>query len=268
MITKNLFGVNFLQFEKLIQYPINHAVSMRANGVSKEPYDSLNIALHVGDKKQNVIKNRELFLESTKLPYTLIEMNQTHSTNVVVIDKSFDIKKSFSGENIIKNCDGLITKIPEISLCAMGADCSLALYYDPEHHVLGLVHAGWRGAVDNIHSKMVESFITNFRTNPKDLAVCISPHLCSENLELGKEIIEEIKSIYKENSELFLSVRHGKDYLSIRKLLEFQLKNEGVLNIQDSGICTYNEAELFYSYRREGPKTGRFGLFASLNKLS
>jgi copper oxidase (laccase) domain-containing protein len=36
-----------------------------------------------------------------------------------------------------------------------------------------------------------------------------------------------------------------------------QLRAAGVTQVEDSGLCTSCEAELFFSHRRDGERTGR-----------
>ncbi len=79
----------FLSFQKYSS-KLKHLIPTRLSGYSKRPYDTLNIGLHVGDKRKDVIKNRELVCRT--LGYTIdpmVAMQQSHTANVRVIDDNY-----------------------------------------------------------------------------------------------------------------------------------------------------------------------------------
>ncbi len=53
-------------------------------------------------------------------------------------------------------CDALITNAKHVALIATVADCVPILLFDPVHHAIGIVHAGWRGIVGAIATRAVE----------------------------------------------------------------------------------------------------------------
>ena len=50
--------ITFLTFSIFEGLSVKAAVSCRRGGVSKPPFSSLNMGLHVGDRKEDVLENR------------------------------------------------------------------------------------------------------------------------------------------------------------------------------------------------------------------
>ena len=80
----------------------------RNGGVSVAPFESFNLALHVGDDSSRVIKNRELLaVQIGYSPDSFYFMNQVHGADVAVIDEK-------SSPDIVPTVDALFTMTPEI----------------------------------------------------------------------------------------------------------------------------------------------------------
>ena len=113
-----------------------------------------------------------------------ISMFQVHSSNVIMVS-------SKNSDQVMENCDGLVTNDPKISLKVSVADCVPLAFYDPISNSIGLIHAGWRGLYGGIIKNAIETMKNNFGTNPKNLFVEIGPHICpkhrSEERRVGKE---------------------------------------------------------------------------------
>ena len=105
---------------------LKHCFFSRKNGFSKGHYASLNCGLGSGDKKENVLKN--LKLVSNKIgckDELLITLNQTHSNKVVYFDEESSIKNKLPG-------DAIVTKIKNVGIGILTADCAPILLYDPQ----------------------------------------------------------------------------------------------------------------------------------------
>ena len=93
----------------------------RDGGVSKPPFDSLNLGLHVGDNRQDVLTNRAHV--NTHLHNTAVWLNQVHSADVIRVDEGFDAKQTLTG-------DALYTQLSNQPLAIMTADCLPILLTD------------------------------------------------------------------------------------------------------------------------------------------
>ena len=128
---------------------VKHGFFTRKNGFSKNLYKSLNCGLGSNDKILVVKKNLKLVSKKIgcKLK-NLITMKQTHSTKVIFI------KKINPKKNII--CDALLTNQKKIAIAVLTADCVPILIYEPEKKIIGVIHAGWKGAFKGIIAKTLK----------------------------------------------------------------------------------------------------------------
>ncbi len=229
---------------------INFCFTTKDGGVSKSPYNSLNLAFHVEDKSLDVEKNHQILADS--LGYkkdNLIHMKQIHSSLVHVVcdDDNFDNPQS---------CDGLITNKKNTPLMVMVADCSPILFYDCVHDVIAVAHAGRQGAFKNIVKNVIDSMYDNFNSKPENIYVSIGASIGECCYEVGSEIFDEAKELGLEYS---ITQRKNSYYLNISSILELQLLESGIKkeNIEISKECSCCQNDKYFSYRANGV-TGRF----------
>ncbi len=229
----------------------------REGGVSQKPYDSLNIALHVGDDIKNVAKNRVIL--SQRLGFNienLIYMQQTHNDNIEIVKNSF--------ENEIKECDGILTNIPNIPLMVMVADCIPILLYDEENRVVGAVHSGRNGTFKKIVIKAIKKMVSYYNSKIENIKVSIGISIHNCCYQIGKEIVD---IVIKNFGKKYIEEREDKFYLDLQilnldLLLKEGIKRENIEIFEECSCCQKN----YFSYRREGV-TGRFaGIIMLKNK--
>ncbi len=224
------------------------AVSDRHGGVSPAPYDTLNIALHVGDNPVNVLRNRTILANRYDyLSENLIYMEQTHSANIAVIDDA--------AINKIDNCDALITDQKNIPLMVMIADCIPLLLFDPVQRVIAAVHAGRNGTFAQIGPKTVATMQERFATKPGDILAALGPSIHACCYEVGADLAD---ITVKNFGEAYIQKRGEKNYMDLQKLNVDQLTGAGLSpeHIEVSPHCSACDSN-YFSYRREGT-TGRF----------
>ncbi len=219
-----------------------HFFTTRKGGVSKTPYDELNIAFHVGDKRENVVKNHKLLASYFGYDYKkLVFMNQVHSNKVIVVDEDF---------YGIPSCDALVTNQKNTPLMVMSADCSGILYYDENKKVIAAAHIGRKGAFSNINKNVIETMKKRFDSNPKDIKVAVSPNIKKCCYEVGKEITKEAYELGYD-----FAIKEG--FLDIDSIIQYQLEQSGIKEYEFTDICTRCNSDRFFSYRAE-KITGRF----------
>lgn len=219
-------------------------VTSRYGGVSPAPYDSLNLALHVGDDVKNVLENRALISQKHHfLVENLIFMDQTHSPNIEVIKDS--------ACNKIENCDALITNVKNIPLMVMVADCIPILLYDPQEQVIAVVHAGRNGTFKQIAKKTVLKMMHEFGCIASNILVYFGASIHECCYEVGPEIACGVP-------EKYCKKRDEKWYLDLQSINVDQLLGVGITqeHLEIADICTCCDKD-YFSYRREGV-TGRF----------
>lgn len=220
---------------------VHAGTSIRVGGDSQAPYDELNLALHVGDNPENVIKNRQTLSEYLDLPSEPIWLEQTHSSTIVPINTS--------AENVI--ADGSFTT-GQNNVCAiMTADCVPILFCDATGTKIAAIHAGWKGICGGIIEKAVNEF-----SKPEVLLAWIGPCISGQYYEIGKDVYEKF-NIYSSSLKSAFK-QHNEDhwYCDLVSIVKIILENSRVTSIYECGLCTYAKDSLFYSYRRDG-NTGR-----------
>lgn len=222
-----------------------HAISTRLGGVSKSPYNDLNLALHVGDNSDDVISNRKIFIRS--LGYTvndIVSANQVHGDNIALVNEK-------NRGSVIPETDAIITNTPDLPLMLCFADCVPVLFADEENLAVGVAHAGWKGTVKHIAEKTFKAMQENFGTKPENCFVAIAPSIGSCCYQVGEEVL-------KSCDKNFVVERENKFYLDLQEYNKAQLIQLGLPeeNIEISGDCTCCKSSWYFSYRKNNP-TGR-----------
>jgi len=211
-------------------------------GSSKGSFRSFNLALHVNDEKSAVLANRALLLKHYNLPSTPVWINQTHSNLSIDADSV----------SSIVNADASYSKKLGTVCGVLTADCLPIFVCNKEGTAVGVAHAGWRGLVDGI----IESLIESFDCNTEDLIVHLGPAISKLSFEVGGEVKSQYLSKNKNFESCFVDI-NNKNYLDLYDAARVVLKSFGVSLISGGNSCTYNEPDHFFSYRRDGQKSGR-----------
>ncbi|MBI2932356.1 MAG: peptidoglycan editing factor PgeF [Planctomycetes bacterium] len=242
-MTLRLKGV-VLVTESLSRFPeVGHAFTTRLGGVSQGPYASLNLAHRPDESPEHVARNRQIAGAAAGAPVErLATCNQV--LGAAVVPAELEQKP---------DADALITDRPGISLLTFSADCCLALLYDPRRRAIANVHASRQGTRGEIGRKTVEAMTARFGTDPSELTAVIGPSIGPCCYELREETLADWRAWAPE-------VLDG-PRLDLKAALRGQLTAAGVApgSIETSNLCTRCRAEWFYSYRRDGERTGRFG---------
>ena len=238
-------------------------------GTSTGAFEGLNIAYHVGDDAQAVLKNRELVAESIEMPLEQwVFAEQLHTTKVHHVTSADLGAGVHSFESGIKATDGLYTKEKGVVLATFYADCTPLYFYAPKHELIGVAHAGWRGTVDGMMHEMLKTLKEVEQIDPKDILVAIGPCIGRDAYRVDDTVINEVKKSSIEGiEETFIELGDGQ-YKFDPKLLNYkQALHDGVPaeNILVTSYCTYTDSDLFYSFRKNN-QTGRMMNFMCLNK--
>ncbi|ESP93820.1 peptidoglycan editing factor PgeF [Pseudoalteromonas luteoviolacea] len=225
------------------QWPVQHQVgavsSTRLGGHSCAPYDSFNLAYHVGDNSEHVAKNRAR-LESY-LPAPPIWVDQVHGCDVHVVDTNTDA-------NLLVSADALYTRTRRQPLAIMTADCLPVLITSRCGSEVAAGHGGWRPLAGGIIAKMVR----HFETAPDQLVAWLGPAIGRNAFEVGTEVKDTFIAQSPELSEAFRAIGNGKYLADIFSIAQMQLQALNVNDIYTDKLCTYSDKEQFFSYRRDG----------------
>lgn len=248
-----------------------HAVSTRLGGVSAPPFDSLNLALHVGDERANVIANRKKFIRSLGFNVAdIVTPNQVHGDKIFRVDENYRGCGCENYADSIPETDALITDVPNLPLMLCFADCVPIFFVDVENCAIGLAHGGWKGTIKKIAAKTLHKMSDEFGTRAENCLIGIAPSIGTCCYEVGGEVIDKCKAAFPTNHDELLIERDGKIFLDLWRANVIQLMEVGVPeeNIDVAGECTCCESTWYFSYRAAQKKgldrTGRIAALIAL----
>ena len=213
--------------------------STRRGGYSSEPYQSFNVASHVGDDIDDVMLNRQLLQKSSSHP-SILWLQQVHSTILV----------PFNDDSQQMDADGSFTTQSQQTCAVMTADCLPVLLTDKKGTWVAAVHAGWRGLVDGILLNAVRQY-----QGDSSLIAWIGPAISQQYFEVGKDVYSAFCDLSDYNQDYFKPKSEDKWLCDLPAIAEKQL-SECQVDVFQSNLCTYADEEHYFSYRRDGI-TGR-----------
>jgi len=237
---------------------ICHGFSTRQGGVSNPPWDSLNLGISRGDDPSAVRENYRIFCSAlgTEADRAVLSQ-QTHSTNIRRVTAT-DAGKGLTIPRDYTEVDALITNEKNLPLTVFSADCGIILLYDPEHHAVGAVHAGWRGCAAGILPKTVEAMTVAFGSKPAQLLAAIGPCIGQCCFETDADVPEAMRAALGSKADEYIEWRGVKFHVDLAGLNRQWLLNAGILpeRIDVSTLCTACRPDLFWSYRKMGGARG------------
>ncbi len=246
-------GVPFLVSRVMRAAGFRHAFSMRAGGVSAAPFDSLNLGVAgaegTPDDPANVAENRRRFLRAAGLGgRTLVQARQVHGTAVMDADGA-DLTSGLG------DADALIASRPERCVAVRTADCVPILVASPEHNLVAAVHAGWRGLVGGVIGQAVAALAAR-GADPGRLIAAIGPSIGAEAYEVGPEVAAAFMAAGIGGA---VDRTRGREHVDCHLAARIQLRHAGLPEhaIDGEPCCTYSHPESFFSYRRDGARSGR-----------
>jgi hypothetical protein len=267
-------GLQVLQLGPFSKLPwLVHGFSTRTGGASSLDGEKLlNLSFMDWDSRENVLKNRQALQSAVGArEFELIPLKQIHSDVIHTIS-------SAGGES--HKGDASATSRPDLLLAVQTADCVPILLVDPKKRAVATVHAGWRGTLTRIAAKAVGRMQMEFGSRPQDLLAALGPSIGPCCYEVGAELVTKFTAQFEDAADYFDEARSGEEpnplqwlnmappghqpppknvHLDLREANRSQLKSAGLrdANIFVSDLCTACRTDLLFSYRREGPQSGR-----------
>ncbi|MGD1886367.1 MAG: peptidoglycan editing factor PgeF [Cohaesibacteraceae bacterium] len=231
-----------LEHEKLSAIGgVKHGFFTREGGVSEGIYAGLNSGLGSSDKREHVIENRQRITDHLGGRH-LLTVHQVHSAICV------RTTAAWRPENAPR-ADAVVTTEPGLVLCAQAADCGPILFADTKAGVVGAAHAGWKGALYGVVEATIEAMEAEGATRGTIVAV-LGPSISARNYEVGPEFKDRFTTEDQDNERYFTpSERDGHAMFDLQAYTLDRLQKAGV-ETHTVGRCTYEEPDLFYSYRR------------------
>ncbi len=226
---------------------IGHAISTRKGGVSTGLYSSLNLAGRPDEPVEHVTENRRLLCERIGAPPERL----THCKQLL----GAEVAIAHAGER--PEADALVTNERGLPILTFSADCNLTILVDPKRGVIGNAHASRPGARGEIARRTVDAMRERFASDPSDIVALVGPSIGPCCYTLRDDVAADWKSFAPQH----LRERDGRVHLDLKAAVRAQLVAAGVpeSSIETSELCTQCRDDWFYSYRRDGENTGRFG---------
>ena len=253
-------GVWLGYFPKLKELGINHAFTTKLHGESAIMQGALNMSLHVGDNADMVINNRQKVCEAMGVDFArLTTARQVHGTNCVYIDDKLAGRGKEDFDDAIADTDAIFTDKEGIPLMLLFADCTPVIFANPKRGIVGAIHAGWRGTVDNITKNVLMKMEKEYGSMPEDTIVAIGPAIGPCCYKVDKTVYQAAEKNLAGFAELFKPVSDTEWIFDLWRTNEMQILRSGVKaeNVLQAKVCTMCEKELFFSHRADHGKTGR-----------
>jgi hypothetical protein len=241
MMTGNIM----LQAKSLSELPgIRHAFFTRAGGVSSGVYESLNGGVGSDDAPEKVAENRARMAAGLGVsPERFLTCYQIHSPEVVVAERPWAATER-------PRADAIVTKVPALAIGISTADCGPVLLADAQARVIGAAHAGWRGALTGVIEAAIAA-LEKLGAERKRIVAAAGPMIRQPNYEVGQDLIDRFVAIEPSNVRFFKPAQSaGHAMFDLAGFIVSRLRRAGIEQIEDLGLCTYADAEQFYSYRR------------------
>lgn len=230
---------------------VSAVATTRNGGCSVDPFGSFNLAMHVGDDRLPVECNRALLQRQLDLPSSPCWLNQTHSNRVTLINDAKDYQ--VDSDSAISREKGQIAVI-------MTADCLPILLCNQDGSEVAAIHAGWRGLGDGI----VSSTVSKMSSDASQLMAWIGPAISQHRFEVGEDVYRLFVDKNKNAAGFFYTNRPAHWLCDLTGLAQQALFEHGVKQVYQSGLCSYDDASRFYSYRRDRV-TGRMACLIWIN---
>jgi polyphenol oxidase len=234
----------FVESSELASLPrIRHAFFTRQGGVSEGVFASLNGGLGSGDDPARVRENRRRMAEHLSVADTaLVSLHQIHSGRALAVEAPW------GGER--PKADGMATGRRGLALAVATADCGPVLFADAQAQVIGAAHAGWRGALDGVLEAVLDRMEKLGARRGRIVAV-LGPTIARGAYEVGPELRERFTAADRANGRFFAEgERDDRWMFDLPGYIGARLRAAGIGAFADLGLCTYADADRFYSFRR------------------
>ncbi len=198
-----------------------------------------------GDPKQEGNLEKYLY-ENSKKPELILSrlvsgypLNQIHSNTI------YKYRDWFLG----RNGDGMFTNKKFLPCIVNVADCIPILIRNKKGTEVCAVHAGWRGLKKDIIKKAIQLF----SDGGEKLEVWIGPSIGYKSYEIQENFINDFPELNHHYKSCVQSTGQ-KFFCDLNRLANIQLHDAKVKDVKRSERCVFEEAQSFYSHRREKTK--------------
>jgi hypothetical protein len=223
---------------------ISHGFFTREGGHSSGLYASLNCGLGSGDDRDLVRRNRALVADRLGVaPDRLLTVWQCHGADALAVNEPWETEKP-------PEADAMVTATPGLAIGVLTADCTPVLFADPKARVVGVAHAGWKGALSGVLEATVAA-MEKLGAARGRIAATIGPTISQASYETGPEFIDQFLKRDAASRRFFNpSPRSSHNQFDLPGYVAHRLSAAGCGNVHDLALCTYADEARFFSFRR------------------
>ncbi len=226
--------------------PVRAVVTTRwGPGLSEPPFEHMNLGLNSGEAPDVVTSNRRTVAQALDLPSAPRWLRQVHGTRVATLGPL-----QGDGE---PEADAAVSHVSGTVLAILTADCLPVLLAVDDGSGIGVAHAGWRGLAAGV----IEATVAAMDLAPSRLVAWLGPCIGAASYEVGGEVREAFTAADAGAAAAFVPGRPGHWMCDLEALARRRLAAIGVRRIHGGGFDTFSDRR-FYSYRRDGARSGRF----------
>ena len=233
-----------IKAETLAVPGIRHAFFTRQGGVSAGVYTSLNGGIGSRDSAGRVADNRTRMAAALGVgPDRLLTAYQVHSPDVVTVEAPWTSETR-------PRADAIVTRTRALAVGVTTADCGPILFADQQAGVIGAAHAGWRGALAGIVEATVDA-MERLGADRTQIRAALGPMIRQNNYEVGVDLIARFRAEDSASDPFFRpAAREGHALFDLAGYIASRLRRADIRHVEDLGVCTYADAERFFSFRR------------------
>ncbi|MEM6824689.1 MAG: peptidoglycan editing factor PgeF [Pseudomonadota bacterium] len=237
-----------------------HGFFTRRGGASSGVFGGLNCGLGSSDQSEVVAINRARVAQAMGVPPKhLVSVHQVHSPDVVTADGPI--------EGVPPRADAIVTSRPGVALAILTADCLPVLFADPAAGVIGVAHAGWKGALAGVLEATLDAMET-LGADRATIHAVLGPAISQANYEVGPEFFDAFREADPENARFFSDGAGDRMLFDLPGYALSRLRRAGVGEAAWTRHCTYSDPERFFSYRRSvHRKEADYGRLISVIRL-
>lgn len=235
-----------------------HGFTTRHGGVSAAPFDSMNLGIAQApgepDSDGNVAANAELLLEALGARGTaLFRVRQVHGNEIHCCDGS----ERFGAPSVA--ADGVVSAHRGVAACVRTADCVPVLLACPATGTVAAVHAGWRGIVAGVVARAIDAMEARHGVRRDGLVAAIGPCIGRDAYEVGPEVAAAFAAAVGDAFVLPVGGSRVREHIDCHGAVRSQLVASGLRagRIDGEELCTAGANREFFSYRRDGARSGR-----------
>lgn len=243
----------FLLSPLLSSAGFRHAFFTRSGGVSAAPFDSLSFSVSVGDEPAAVQRNLAIAAADLGVdPGHIFYLDQVHSALVLPATRHDDAASFRKVQG-----DAVVSADPTVACGARTADCAPVLVADRISGAAVAIHSGWKSTAQDIVAAGVNA-LRDLAAGRVDLIAAIGPHIEACCFEVGDDVAAVLAAASPDHDVVAPGPR-GRPHVDLRRVIRAQLLRAGVAAgaIDDVRGCSVCDRERFFSYRRDGARSGR-----------